>query len=123
MTASTQTAAPTRCRRCRRPLRNTKSAAAGIGPGCLRLERTETAGYTPEQAAKAVTLVRDGGITLIRGGLDALYRVEGAHCVYWASQVDCTCRGAAECGSCYHVLGVRILAAGRVRPSLYALAA
>ncbi len=102
------TTLPTRCRRCHRPLKNPRSVRAEYGPGCARLIRGELADYSPEQTAKAVRVVRSGGVARLRGGVDALYAVTGTYRQYWTDGIDCTCAGMREHASCYHAEAVRI---------------
>jgi hypothetical protein len=100
----------TKCRRCHRPLRDAQSIAAGYGPTCMRKVKAELADFTIEQTVKAVALVTDGAVTRIRGGVDALYQVRSGFRTYWTSYTDCTCTGARDHGSCYHIEAVRIWA-------------
>lgn len=105
MTATTE---PARCTRCRRPLRSAASVAAGYGPTCIRRERADLGGFTPEQTAKAARVVEAGNVTKVRGGTDALFRVRGTYATYWTSYTDCSCEGARDRGSCYHIASVRL---------------
>lgn len=106
-TTTAHTTAP-RCGRCRRILKNEKSIAAGFGPGCARLIRRELGDYSPEQTAKAFRLVTSGGVTRIPSKNYRLYAVQGAYGTYQTDGIDCTCAGAREHGTCYHVEAVRI---------------
>jgi hypothetical protein len=114
--ASTQTPATEhRCLRpgCGRKLTSAKSVAAGYGPVCLRKIRQAQldearADFTPEQAAKADELIRDGGIIAQAPGLfeavsskgDGLYATDGR---------SCTCPAGAKDRRCYHLLAARVL--------------
>lgn len=104
------TTQPARCKRCRRTLTNPRSVRAEYGPGCARIVRRELADYSPEQTAKAVRVVRAGGITRLRGGVDALYEVAGTYRQHWTDGIDCTCRGSREHAICYHAMSARLFA-------------
>jgi Family of unknown function (DUF6011) len=101
-------ARPARCKRCHRTLTNPRSVRAEYGPGCARIVRRELGDYSPEQTAKAVRVVRDGGVTRLRGGTDALYAVAGTYRTYQTDGIDCTCAGMREHVTCYHAEAVRI---------------
>lgn len=96
------------CKRCGRPLTSKKSRAAEYGPTCARIVRAETADYSPEQTAKAFRLVTGGGVTRIPSRNYRLYAVQGTYGTYQTDGIDCTCAGAREHGTCYHVEAVRI---------------
>lgn len=98
----------TTCKRCGRTLISPSSVATGYGPTCARIIRTQTADYTPEQTAKAFRLVQEGGVTRIPSKHYRLYAVQGTYTTYQSDGIDCTCAGAREYGTCYHVEAVRI---------------
>lgn len=118
MTAAITTAGQEhRCLRpgCGRVLRSAKSVAAGYGPKCAAKIRAAAldaarADFTPEQAARADELVRDGGLVPAnRAGIflavsskgDATYRVHAC---------GCNCPAGLKANRpCYHQLAARVL--------------
>lgn len=105
MAATTNT---TTCKRCGRTLTSKKSRATGYGPTCAKIVRSDTADYTPEQTAKALRLVQGGGVRRIPSKYFRLFEVDGTYTTYETDGIDCTCQGAREHGTCYHVEAVRI---------------
>lgn len=99
---------PARCKRCRRALKNTRSIAAGYGPGCARIVRAELDGYSPTQTVKAVRLLEEGRVARIPSRHFRLYAIQGTYTTYQSDGIDCTCPGARERGTCYHAQAVRL---------------
>jgi len=114
----TNTAEPTRCLRCHRPLRAKASLAAGYGRGCrARIRAAAVAeavkGFAAAQIEKARELIADGGLVpTSRPGVFRAVSSKGDG-TYLAHPATCSCpagrRGKAT--PCYHSLGARILTA------------
>mgnify|MGYP001582811941 CR=1 FL=1 len=101
----------TRCKnpKCNRVLRSAKSIATGYGPTCAKKIAADTAEFTPEQTAKALRVIQGGGVARVRGSkIGPLFQVAGTYQTYYANPFDCTCQGAADHGSCYHIEAVRL---------------
>lgn len=113
----------TTCKGCGRRLTAPASIRAGYGPRCMAKERARLADFTIEQTVKAVGLVRDGAITRLRGGVDALFQVRSGYRRYFTSYTDCTCDGARTYGACHHIEAVRIWAREQRVARRYVLAA
>jgi hypothetical protein len=104
----------TRCGRCGRVLRSTKSQSRGYGPTCQAkiTAATKTATGKPAQIAKAVELVELGGIVPVRGR--RIYRAtstDGTRTYLTAVTGQCNCPAGLHGHACYHVTAARLLAA------------
>jgi hypothetical protein len=104
-----------RCLRpgCGRVLKSAKSIALGYGPVCaakIRAAAIEEArrDFTPEQAAKADELIRDGGIVAQAAGLFEAVSSKGTD-TYATDGHSCTCPAGAKDRRCYHLLAARVL--------------
>ncbi|MCK9898126.1 DUF6011 domain-containing protein [Frankia sp. AgB32] len=108
----TATETATRCRRCNRKLTGAKSIASGYGPTCAKRMTADTADFTPEQVAKALQVIADGGVARIPSKhFHGLHMVRGTYREYHASTTDCGCAAGQEGRLCYHVAAVRLAAA------------
>jgi hypothetical protein len=102
-----------KCTRCGRQLRDAKSVALGRGPVCDRKAKAEAAALAakPEQAAKALELLADGGIEVLRPGRVWLVVSGNGEQRYRTAPAGCTCPAGVRGRECYHRLAVRALAA------------
>ena len=117
MTATIATAGQEhRCLRpgCGRVLRSAKSIALGYGPVCAAKIRKAAidvarADFTPEQAAKADELIRDGGmVPHPHAGVFTAVSSKG-DAIYLAHPAACTCPAGIKGRRCYHLLAARVL--------------
>lgn len=104
-----------RCRKCHRVLRSAASIAMGIGPTCQRKVAAEakakaeaTGKETPY--AKAVELIRDGGVVPLRPRVWRTVASKG-DATYLTAITNCTCPAGLRGRTCYHQLAVGLLAA------------
>jgi len=110
-------AQPVRCASCKRPLRAAASIAALRGRRCrakVRAEARAAAGHNkPEQVAKAVQLIEDGG--LVPTNRPGIYRAVSSNgeVTYLVAAQACSCRAGVHDRLCYHRIGVAILEAAR----------
>lgn len=98
------TAVTVKCSRCRRTLRSAKSRAAGIGFICALRKRQEAAAaaWKPEQVAKALQLIADGG--LIRSAIKGVWLAvsSAGDDVYRVHANGCDCPAGEHSRACYH---------------------
>jgi Family of unknown function (DUF6011)/SWIM zinc finger len=113
------TAGRVTCQDCGRTLRAARSRALGRGPTCrAKIRRAAQAAQTdvkPEQLAKAVELIDDGGIVPVsRPGVYAATSSDGTT-IYVANLNDgtCTCKAGQHGRYCYHLLAASILRTAR----------
>ena len=110
-TEITEKATGTRCLRCGRKLTATKGA---YGPKCAAKIRQAQldearAAFTPEQAAKADELIRDGGmVPHTHAGVFTAVSSKG-DVTYLAHPAACTCPAGIKGRRCYHLLAARVL--------------
>lgn len=106
-----------RCLRpgCGRVLRSAKSIALGYGPVCAAKIRKAAIAearkdFTDEQQAKAVELIKDGGIVPTpRTGVFQAVSSKGDE-TYLVHAAACNCPGGLRAKRpCYHTLAARIL--------------
>ncbi|WP_239404523.1 DUF6011 domain-containing protein [Frankia sp. Cj3] len=101
-----------RCGRCHRVLTDAKSIASGYGPTCVKRVAADLADYSPEQVAKALTVIKTGGVIRVTSKIfRGLHEVRGTYRTYQVTATDCTCTGALERGDCYHIAAVRLATA------------
>lgn len=112
---ATATQAPT-CAKCGRTLRAAKSIARNLGPLCwLRVRLAAAAqlaaGVKAGQVAKAVEVITDGGVRLIRGGVYRVVSTTGLAGYLTHAKGNCNCpAGLVRIPrACYHALAVRII--------------
>jgi hypothetical protein len=113
MTA-TVTPKPSRiCTRCGRRLTAAKSVALGRGPRCEARVQAEakTTPAKPEQLAKALELLADGGVETLRAGRVWLVVASNGVDRYRTAPMACTCPAGVRGRTCYHQLAARLLAA------------
>jgi hypothetical protein len=110
------------CKRCGRALRSLASRLAEIGPRCAAIEAA-TAGLKPEQTAKALELISDGGIVPVRKGVYRVTSTDGESVYLTSVSGNCSCAyglrrvsGAAK--TCYHVASARLTARPAIRRAL-----
>ena len=117
--SATTTPKPTICRRCGRGLRCAKSIELGYGPTCLKRVLAEAAAKAEvtgkvDQVAKAVELIRDGGVVLnqrLRTGTRVYRTVASKGTVtYLTTAGNCTCMAGKHGRACYHQTAVQLLA-------------
>lgn len=103
-----------KCQGCGRTLTAPRSVSAGRGPVCRAKIRkaAATAEAKPEQIAKALELIADGGIvpTSRRG----VFRTAGSsgEVIYLTHSETCTCPSGLRrltARTCYHSLAVHII--------------
>jgi hypothetical protein len=114
MTATVVTVKPRRnCTRCGRPLTGARSVALGCGPVCDRKVRAEAAAADakPEQVAKALELLADGGVETLRPGRVWLVVASNGVDRYRTAPTGCTCPAGVRGRACYHQLAVGLLVA------------
>jgi hypothetical protein len=118
--AGTQGTPEHRCMRpgCGRKLTSAVSIAAGYGPVCLRKIRAAAAavvleGVKPEQHAKALELIEDGGLVPAgRPGLFLAASSDGsASYLVDVPFGTCLCKAGQKGHACYHLAGGRIMTA------------
>ena len=105
------------CQDCGRTLRAARSIAARRGPTCAaKIRRAAKASDAkPEQLAKAVELIDDGGIVPVsRPGIYAATSSDGTT-IYVVSLPDqtCTCPAGQHGRYCYHLAAATILQTAR----------
>lgn len=113
MTATTAPK-PTICRRCGRGLRCAKSIELGYGPVCLKRMLAEAATKAAttgkvDQVAKAVELIRDGGVVPLRPRVWRTVASKGTD-TYLTAKGNCTCMAGLRGRTCYHQIAVQLLA-------------
>lgn len=101
------------CTRCGRRLTAAKSIALGRGPRCDAKVQAEAAALAakPEQVAKALELLTDGGVETLRPGRVWLVVASNGIDRYRTAPMACTCPAGARGRTCYHQLAVGLLAA------------
>lgn len=115
MTTTTVTPKPSiRCRKCHRVLRSAASIELGIGPTCQRKVVAEAkakaeATGRETQYAKAVELIRDGGVVLLRPRVWRTVASKGVD-TYLTAATNCTCQAGLRGRTCYHQMAVQLLA-------------
>jgi hypothetical protein len=117
----TEQTTPARCQSCGRKLTAASSVAAGRGPVCRgkvrRAAATVELPVKPEQRAKAIELIEDGGIVpLSRPGVYAAASSDGTT-TYVVNVPDqtCTCKAGLNGRYCYHLAAALILSAATGR--------
>lgn len=113
MTA-TVTPKPSRiCTRCGRKLFAPKSIVLGRGPRCERKAQAaaKVADAKPEQVAKALELLADGGVETLRKGRVWLVMASNGVDTYRTAPTACTCPAGVRGRRCYHEVAVSLLAA------------
>ena len=68
------------------------------------------AGYTADQAAKAVELIEDNAIHPLRGRVWLAVSTDGSR-IHRCTSSHCTCEAGVKGRSCYHLLAARVLEA------------
>lgn len=114
MTATVTTSKPGRtCARCGRRLTAAKSVALGRGPRCERKAQAaaKVADAKPEQVAKALELLADGGVETLRPGRVWLVVASNGVDTYRTAPTACTCPAGVRGRRCYHEIAVSLLAA------------
>lgn len=111
MTNSTAT-----CTRCGRTLRSAQSIARGYGPTCERKIRATaaTVTYKPAQVAKALELIADNGIQLLKRKRTTVFTVVSSNGTgrYLTAPMACTCAaGLRGQHPCYHRIAAQLIAA------------
>jgi hypothetical protein len=107
------------CRRCGRKLTSASSRFAKIGARCAAIEAA-TAGLKPEQAAKALELIADGGIAPVRKGAYRVTSTDGESTYLASVNGNCTCayglrRTSGTAKTCYHVAAAKLTARPAIR--------
>jgi hypothetical protein len=97
------------CRRCKRPLRNTRRRKNQIGRDCARLEKLQVIidTFTPEQIEKAKEILDLGAFQKA----DNVYNIlssDGSQ-IYLTSSKQCTCTAGQYDKMCYHRVAVMML--------------
>lgn len=110
------TATTTRCTRCHRVLRSADSIARGYGRTCgARIAAAaKTAAHKPAQVEKAVELIADGGLVLVRRRRTPVFQVVASNGVdrYLTAAQACTCKaGLRGVSTCYHRIAAQIVTA------------
>ncbi|MEV8610255.1 DUF6011 domain-containing protein [Amycolatopsis sp. NPDC051373] len=105
-----------KCTRCGRTLRSEKSIARGYGPTCERKIRAAAVviTYKPTQVAKALELIADGGIQLLKKNHTRVYRTVSSNGTgqYLTAPMACTCTaGIRGQHVCYHRIAAQLIAA------------
>ncbi|MFJ6561948.1 hypothetical protein ACIQMV_19220 [Streptomyces sp. NPDC091412] len=107
------TTEPTRCLRCRRPLR--RPSPDGYGPRCRqKIRRTARADVThPQwQVAKAVELLELGALVPLRQNRVFLVVADDGEGVYrTAATGQCNCPAGLRSVRCYHSVAAHLVAA------------
>jgi hypothetical protein len=95
------------------------SRILGVGPRCAAIEAA-TDGLKPEQTAKALELISDGGIVPVRKGVYRVTSTDGESVYLTSVNGNCSCAyglrrvsGAAK--TCYHVAAVKLTARPAIR--------
>ena len=115
MTTTTVTPKPSvRCRKCHRVLRSAASIELGIGPTCQRkvvaeAEAKAEATGKGTQYAKAVELIRDGGVVPLRPRVWRTVASKGTG-TYLTAVNRCNCQAGLHDRICYHQMAVQLLA-------------
>lgn len=108
------------CVRCGRELRSERGQRVGYGPECwtaiLTAARTiDLTAWTLSQRIRAMELIRDGGLVLIRDRDSFAYRSisTDGNGSYLTVTVACSCPAGQREALCYHRAAVTILVASR----------
>ncbi|MFD5245024.1 DUF6011 domain-containing protein [Amycolatopsis sp. NPDC058340] len=115
MTSTTATTT-TRCTRCGRVLRSTTSIARGYGRTCgARIAAAaKLAAHKPAQVEKAVELIADGGLVLVRRRRTPVFAVVASNGVdrYLTAAQACNCKaGLRGISTCYHRIAAQLVTA------------
>lgn len=110
------TATPTRCTRCGRVLRSTASIVRRYGRACQAKVRAaaQVSSHKPAQVEKAVELIADGGLVLLRRGRNRVFEVVASNGVdrYLTAAQACTCKaGLRGVSTCYHRIAAQLVTA------------
>ncbi|WP_328434545.1 hypothetical protein [Streptomyces sp. NBC_00425] len=113
---STTAAAPQKCTKCGRRLRN--HSEDGLGPKCRRMIRRAGKapqiidGYKPSQVEKAVEHIRQGGVALLRKtSKNRVYMIVGNDGLntYRTARQACTCPAGLKAKHvCWHRVAAHI---------------
>lgn len=108
--------ATTKCRRCHRVLRSADSIARGYGRTCQAKVRAaaKTSTHKPAQVDKAVELIADGGLVLVRRRRTPVFQVVASNGTdrYLTAPNACTCKaGLRGVSVCYHRVAAQIVTA------------
>ena len=122
MTGQQDTGKQAHCLRCGRKLTAARSVSEGMGRTCrVRVREAaatiELPGVKPEQHARALELIADGGIVpTSRPGVFAAVSSDGT-ATYIVSVTDgtCSCMAGQKGRYCYHLAGAQILTAASTR--------
>jgi hypothetical protein len=101
------------CTRCGRKLTAPRSVALGRGPRCEAKVQAaaKLVGEKPEQVAKALELLADGGVETLRPGRVWLVVASKGVDTYRTAPTACTCPAGVRGRRCYHEIAVSLLAA------------
>lgn len=108
--------ATTKCLRCHRTLRSAASIARGYGRTCQAriTAAAKLAAHKPAQVEKAVELLADGGLVLVRRRRTPVFQVVASNGVdrYLTAPQACTCKaGLRGTSTCYHRIAAQLIAA------------
>jgi hypothetical protein len=114
MTATITPKPSIRCRKCHRVLRSAASIELGLGPTCHKKVIAEArakaaASAKPEQFAKAVELIRDGGVVPLRPRVWRTVASKGTG-TYLTAATNCNCPAGLRGRACYQQTAVQLLA-------------
>ncbi|MFI6304294.1 DUF6011 domain-containing protein [Amycolatopsis thailandensis] len=110
------TAITTRCTRCGRVLRSATSIARGYGRTCQAKVRAaaKSSAHKRAQVEKAVELIADGGLVLVRRAKTRVFQVVASNGTdrYLTAPNACTCKaGLAGRFVCYHRIAAQLVTA------------
>lgn len=106
-----------KCLRCHRPLRSAKSIADGRGRHCKAKAAAAAKASTakPAQIDKAMELIDDGGLVLVRGTKNRrVFRsvsTDGTRSYLTAATGQCNCPAGLRNKPCYHRLAAEFATA------------
>jgi hypothetical protein len=106
-----------KCSRCKRVLTSAASKFRRIGARCAAIEAA-TEGLKPEQTAKALELISDGGIVPVRKGVYRVTSTDGESTYLTSATGSCNCPHglrAKTVARCYHVAAARLTARPAIR--------
>ncbi len=107
---------PPLCLRCGRPLQSERAQRLSYGPECWAAilaasEQVDLTAWKSDQVQKALELIRDGGIVLIRDRGSYAYRSSSSDgdTFYLTVTAACSCPAGQRENLCYHRAAVTIL--------------